>query len=84
MSWSSPCRRKTDGRRHHCSWWHAELVTSYRAARDAQEDERHRWEAGTANSPGRADEDFYAHHKRVTFRDWLVWSAGESRAAEAA
>jgi len=73
MSWTSPCRR------HPCSWWHAELVSSYRAARAAQDARAEAWSAGYAT-------ELAAFYREVeaplTFRDWLVWSRGSS--AEAA
>lgn len=65
---TSPCRsRASGGRRHHCSWHHAGLVESYRAAAEAQ---RLRAEAVTH---GYATElaEFYGREPRLTFRHWL-------------
>lgn len=73
-----PCcgyRRSTDpARRHACSWWHAELVRSYRA-------ERERQEAALEQLTGGYPADEQLHRDRagarpVTFRDWLLAMAG--------
>lgn len=80
MTWTSPCRKGRGARRHHCSWWHSELVTGYRLARKAQDDRAEAYAIGYATELA----DFYRDVERpVTFRDWLVWSAGEARAAAA-
>lgn len=64
----SPCRRGPDGHRHHCSRAHAELVHSYRAARQAQEARAEAWSLGYRTELA----EFYRTRERpVTFRDWL-------------
>ena len=63
------CRRRSSGpRRHHCSWWHSDLVESYRLAREA-------WEAqADAAAIGYATElaEYRLAHPPPTFRQWLV------------
>jgi len=72
------CRRRAIGpRRHHCSWWHRELVEGYRLARHAQERRAEEWSHGYAIELA----DFYRTQERpLTFRDWLI---GHRRPAEA-
>lgn len=65
-----PCRRGPGPRRHHCSWWHADLVESYRTARRAWEAEE---EAVTMGYPAERAE-FRASVPPPTFRAWLVGS----------
>lgn len=70
--WSSPCRSGHGPRRHHCSWWHASVVESYRLARAAQEARMEAWAKGYATERA----DFYRDvEPPVTFRGWLLgWS----------
>lgn len=67
--WHSPCRSDpTKARPHRCSWWHAELVSSYRRARHDQE------QRAEAASHG-YDTELAAYYRDqeapVTFRRWL-------------
>lgn len=69
-------RRPADpaGRRHFCSAWHFELVTSYRAERERQE---LALEEITLGYP--ADRELYlarGGRRPVTFREWLIAHAG--------
>lgn len=57
----SPCRR------HPCSWWHAELVTSYRSARAAWEEQEEAVSAGYATERA----EFRASSPPPTFGQWL-------------
>lgn len=59
---ASPCRR------HPCSWHHANLVESYRAAAEAQQQQ------AEAASGGYTTElaDYWETHRRLTFREWLM------------
>lgn len=64
----SPCRRGPAHHPHHCSWAHASLVESYRAARHAQELRAEAWSAGHATELA----EFYrTQEPPVTFRRWL-------------
>lgn len=64
----SPCRRGPAARPHHCSWAHANLVESYRAARAAQDQRAEEWSAGYATELAA----FYRDQEPpVTFRAWL-------------
>ena len=66
--WTSPCRTSRTGRRHHCSWWHANLVESYRTAARAQAQAAEEATAGYATELA----DYWATHQRLTFRVWLT------------
>lgn len=62
------CRRRSTGpRRHHCSWWHAGLVDSYRHARQAWEQLE---EAATMQYAAEREE-FRRLNPPPTFRRWL-------------
>lgn len=66
---SLTCRRGPGPRVHHCSWWHEDLVESYRTARRAQED---RAEAATLAYQTELSDYFETVERRVTFRAWLA------------
>lgn len=68
MTGVTPCRRGTGRRRHHCSWWHADLVESYRAARAVWEDQEEA--AGVGYATERAE--FRLSVPPPTFRAWLL------------
>lgn len=59
----SPCRR------HPCSWWHANLVDSYRAA---VADQQARAEAATHGYATELDHYWTHTEQRLTFRQWLL------------
>lgn len=65
----SPCRRGPGPRRHHCSWWHANLVESYRAAREAQ---RRRAEDATGGYGPELSDYWETIERPVTFGQWLA------------
>lgn len=65
----SPCRSASTGRRHACSWAHATLVESYRAARAAQDARAEAWSSGYATELAAFYRDVEAP---VTFRTWLL------------
>ena len=83
----SPCRRdpRKGSRGHHCSRQHAELVQSYRDARDAQEQRADAASQGYASElagfygdPGQSRAD--RTETKITFGAWLTsWrhDAGE-------
>lgn len=60
---TSPCRR------HPCSWHHANLVESYRAAAEAQLD---RAEAATLGYATELEAYWRDVEPRLTFRHWLL------------
>lgn len=78
MSWVSPCRASKGPRRHRCSWWHSELVTSYRCARQAQDERAEAWSIGYATELAAFYRDV---EPPVTFRQWLQGWAGQGRGA---
>lgn len=64
--------RATGPRRHHCSWWHQDIVEGYRTARAAQEARAEAWAVGYATELA----DFYRDvEPPLTFREWLIGSA---------
>lgn len=65
---ATPCRRGPAGHPHHCSWAHASLVESYRAAREAQEARAEAWSHGYRTELAAFYRDA---ERRVTFREWL-------------
>lgn len=73
MSWASPCRRRATGRRHHCSWWHAQLVSSYQEARHAQLARAEAWASGYATE---LDAYWREVEAPLTFGQWLLWARG--------
>lgn len=74
----SPCRPGPAHHPHHCSWQHASLVESYRAARHAQDLRAEAWSAGYATELA----EFYRTQERpVTFREWLQHQEKPSQAA---
>lgn len=64
----SPCRGASD--RHPCSRAHAETVASWRAWRQAAQDDAERARYGDANTPGTEDVPALP-----TFRDYLRMTA---------
>lgn len=82
----SPCRIDKDkgNRRHRCSWQHADLVEGFRLAQEAQD---RRAEAASIGYATELAEYFDPHdgvERRLTFKDWLRWSAHPARHQEAA
>lgn len=80
MSWVSPCRSDPakGARRHRCSWWHAHIVSTYQAARAAQEDRAEEWAIGYTTELAA----FYAELEApITFRDWLIKARGSGAPA---
>lgn len=55
------------------SWYHADMMAGYYAAREAQEMEAEAYSNGYAIELA----EFYERTPRITFRTWLIeWSAG--------
>lgn len=65
---SLTCRRGPGPRVHHCSWWHEDLVESYRTARAAWEAQ----EEAVALGYGTERAEFAAATTPPTFRAWLA------------
>lgn len=79
--WVSPCRSDPakGGRRHHCSWWHAALVESYRLARVAQDQRAEAYSSGYATELAAFYRDL---EPPVTFRAWLqAWAPAATEPA---
>lgn len=56
-------------RPHNCSWYHAELVESYRLAVEAQ---NLRAEDASIGYQTELYEYFTITERRITFKDWLI------------
>lgn len=62
------CRERVKGpRRHRCSWWHRDVVESYRLARQVWEEEEERVAIGYATERA----EFRRDSPPPTFRQWL-------------
>lgn len=75
------CRAGKGPRLHFCSAYHRNLVEGYHLAVEEQNRRAEDVTLGYATELAHYFHPLFGTERRLTFKDWLIWSADETRAA---